>query len=60
MSPSWVESGGPAVETPTFRGFGSRILDQALVSEVRGAVALDFRPDGLRCEVTGVLSAIEA
>jgi PAS domain S-box-containing protein len=57
---SWTEMGGPPVRPPTHRGFGSRILSQALASEVRGTVALDFAAGGLRCGVTGLLSAVEA
>jgi PAS domain S-box-containing protein len=56
----WLESGGPTVSAPTRRGFGSRILEQALPTEVRGTVALDYRPTGLSYVVNGVLSAVEA
>jgi PAS domain S-box-containing protein len=57
---SWLESGGPAVSVPTRRGFGSRILEQALPTELQGTVALDYRPAGLSYVVEGVLSAVEA
>ncbi|MET0274199.1 MAG: PAS domain-containing protein [Phenylobacterium sp.] len=47
----WVERGGPPVETPSFRGFGSRLLERGLAAELQGKVSLEFRPDGVRCEI---------
>jgi PAS domain S-box-containing protein len=57
---SWIESGGPPVRPPTRRGFGSRVLAQALAQELRGTVSLDFQSSGLQCGVSGILSAVEA
>lgn len=47
----WVESEGPPVEPPARKGFGSRLLERALPAQLHGAVQLDFRPAGLRCEI---------
>lgn len=47
----WAESGGPAVATPSRRGFGSRAIEQALGYEMNGSVRLEFRPGGVSCEV---------
>jgi len=47
---TWQESGGPPVEPPTRKGFGSLLLEQALKSEL-GRAALEFRPDGVVCTV---------
>lgn len=47
----WAEQGGPPVAVPTRRGFGSRMLERALASELDGSVVLDFAPDGLRCTI---------
>jgi two-component sensor histidine kinase len=47
----WQERGGPAVSAPTRRGFGTLMLEQGLVSELQGAVVLDFNPDGLVCRI---------
>ena len=51
----WDETNGPAVATPTTRGFGSVMIEQALRSEFGATVTLDFRPDGLRCIVEAPL-----
>jgi PAS domain S-box-containing protein len=47
----WRETGGPPVEGPIERGFGARLLEHGLSEELGGTVCLDFRRDGVRCEV---------
>jgi len=47
----WRESGGPAVEKPVRRGFGTTLLERALGPYFRGAIRTDFRPDGLVFEI---------
>ena len=51
----WSESGGPPVVTPTRRGFGSRMIERGLSSELRGRVEIDFRPEGLVCTIDAPL-----
>jgi len=51
----WRESGGPAVAPPERRGFGFRMIEQALAADLAGTVTMDFRPDGLVCTITGTL-----
>jgi PAS domain S-box-containing protein len=48
----WCESGGPPVTRPVERGFGTRLLEQGLSEELQGPVRLDFRREGVCCEVT--------
>lgn len=48
---SWRESGGPTVNVPASRGFGARLLERGLSSELRGSVRLRFPPEGLICEI---------
>jgi two-component sensor histidine kinase len=48
---AWDEHGGPAVLAPTRRGFGMRLIEEALVYEADGRVALRFPGHGLRCEI---------
>jgi PAS domain S-box-containing protein len=55
LSLTWRETGGPPVERPAQRGFGARLLEQGLAEELRGQVRLDFRPEGLVCEVEASL-----
>jgi len=51
----WEESGGPAVEPPTRRGFGTRMIERGLAAELGGTVTIDFRPGGLVCTVDAPL-----
>ena len=48
---SWKERGGPPVEHPTRRGFGSRMIEQALAGYFDGTAELYYDPDGLRFEL---------
>jgi PAS domain S-box-containing protein len=53
----WTESGGPEVETPTRRGFGSLLLNRLLSSQLGGELAIDYRPEGIVARVEIVLRA---
>jgi len=55
----WKESGGPAVVAPANRGFGSRLLEKALASELNGRVTIHFEPAGVRCEIVGRMRTVE-
>lgn len=43
----WAETGGPPVETPRRRGFGSRLIEQGLAHDLAGEVRLAFARAGL-------------
>ena len=47
----WREKDGPPVAPPTRKGFGSRVMERGLAHELRGAVELDYRPEGLVCTI---------
>jgi PAS domain S-box-containing protein len=47
----WSEEGGPPVEPPERKGFGSRMIERHLSSELGGSVALDFRRQGVACTI---------
>ncbi len=47
---SWRESGGPPVEPPSRKGFGTRMIEYALRGE-QGAARFDFTHDGLICSL---------
>ena len=47
----WCECGGPSVAEPARRGFGMRLIEDALAYEVDGNVTLRFPAQGLRCEI---------
>jgi PAS domain S-box-containing protein len=55
LSLQWRERGGPAVQPPQRRGFGSRLLERAVAAELRGEVRIDFAPSGVVCAVTAPL-----
>lgn len=48
---TWQERGGPPVQPPSQRGFGSRLLEQGLKHDLAGKVELSFDPGGLRYRV---------
>jgi two-component sensor histidine kinase len=47
----WTEMGGPAVQTPTRQGFGSRVIER-MIGQLKGETRFDWRPEGLVCEIT--------
>lgn len=47
----WAESGGPLVATPSRRGLGTAMLARALAGPLGGSSRLDWRPQGLVCEL---------
>ncbi len=55
----WSEHGGPAVRPPERRGFGSRVVQKALASELGGVVDLDYRPEGLCCSIRSPRAALD-
>lgn len=50
---TWQESGGPRLTAPPGRrGFGSRVIEQTVQSQLGGRVTRHWLPDGLICEMT--------
>lgn len=47
---SWTETGGPPVQPPTRKGFGSRIIQQ-MIMQLKGTTHFDWRAEGLVCEI---------
>jgi PAS domain S-box-containing protein len=52
----WLESGGPPVQPPSRKGFGSTLLDRALAHELSGTALLCFAPEGFVCTLCFPLS----
>lgn len=48
---SWTETGGPLVEPPTHRGFGSTLIERALAMETGGRASLNYLRTGVICEI---------
>lgn len=55
----WKESGGPRVEQPGRRGFGSTLIERALGWETGGDARLSFDPDGVVCEISLPPAAVQ-
>jgi len=49
---SWTEHGGPQVGAPMRQGFGSRLLQRVLTTQLNAEVNMDFQGDGLRFTMT--------
>ena len=54
---TWTEKGGPAVNAPTRRSFGTRMM-QALGSQLGGQVELAYKPTGFVYSLDVPLSAL--
>jgi len=48
----WEEDGGPAVEEPISRGFGTRSVIASIESQLGGKAEFDWRPQGLICRLS--------
>ncbi len=44
---TWTEHGGPTVRTPTRKGFGRIVSEQAVASALNATVKMDFAPAGI-------------
>ena len=53
---TWVETGGPPVEKPVSRGFGTRSVIASIESQLGGHAEFDWRPQGLVCCLSVPLS----
>jgi PAS domain S-box-containing protein len=45
----WQERGGPAVEAPATKGFGSRLIERGLARELGGSAELRYERAGVTC-----------
>lgn len=48
----WQERDGPPVTPPSQKGFGSRVLESGVGSELEGSVQLDYGRDGVVCTIS--------
>lgn len=53
----WRESGGPPVEPPTRQGFGSRLLQRVLTTQVQAQIRTDYARDGFHLTLAAPLPA---
>ncbi len=55
---SWAETGGPSVRAPTHTSFGTRLIEQGFVGELRGKAHLAFKPSGVICNLDIPLASL--
>jgi PAS domain S-box-containing protein len=55
----WEEHGGPPVEQPVSRGFGTRSVIASIESQLGGKAEFDWRSEGLICRLTVPLASDE-
>ena len=48
---SWIEKGGPLVEEPKRKGFGSKLIDESLEFSFNGEVTRHFEPGGMTAQI---------
>ena len=48
---TWLERGGPPVEPPSHRGFGSELIERGVAYELDGTAQLSYEAEGLLCRV---------
>jgi two-component sensor histidine kinase/CheY-like chemotaxis protein len=48
----WIETGGPPTAEPARLGFGLTIVRSSIEAQFRGGVCYDWRPEGLRCQLS--------
>lgn len=44
----WLETGGPVVQAPKGKGFGSRLIQSSIEGPLGGTAQIDYLPTGLR------------
>jgi len=52
----WEETGGPPVQEPTSRGFGTRSVIASIESQLGGRAEFDWHPAGLVCRLAVPMS----
>ena len=48
---TWREQGGPPVQEQRRSGFGAMMIERGLAYQLKGKVALEFPPAGVRCRI---------
>jgi PAS domain S-box-containing protein len=53
----WQEGGGPVVQKPARKGFGSLLVEKLLAADLAGEVVLSYAPEGVSCSIAFPLGA---
>ncbi|MGE0503051.1 MAG: sensor histidine kinase [Rhizobiaceae bacterium] len=54
----WAERGGPPVDVPSRKGFGSRMVERVAVGELGGTIEAIYDPAGFRCRMDVPLASL--
>ncbi|MET3898584.1 two-component sensor histidine kinase [Devosia sp. UYZn731] len=54
----WREIGGPPVNTPSRRGFGTHLIEGALAAQVGGRAMLDYKPGGMEYRLVAPIGSL--
>ena len=55
----WIEHGGPPVQPPVRKGFGTRLIERSLNPARNGSVSFDYAPGGLLCQIVMPLPEVD-
>jgi two-component sensor histidine kinase len=55
---TWAETDGPPVSIPTRQSFGTRLIEQGFVGELRGEAHLSFERSGVVCKLDIPLASL--
>jgi two-component sensor histidine kinase len=54
----WLETGGPTIEAPSHKGFGTTLVHRTIANH-GGSIDYDWRPEGLAAKLTLPLSSLQ-
>jgi PAS domain S-box-containing protein len=60
FSLTWSEEGGPPVEPPSRKGFGSRMVERMLAADFGGKVEILYQQTGVTCHLQGTITGSDA
>jgi PAS domain S-box-containing protein len=55
----WEESGGPAVQPPTTKGYGTKVINASVMQQLGGHVDFSWQPHGLRFVMVAPIGAVQ-
>ena len=56
----WAETGGPTVQEPSRRSFGSKLIEHAFVAQLQAKARLTFAPTGVVYELEVPFAVLKA
>jgi two-component sensor histidine kinase len=56
---AWEETDGPEVRPPQRKGFGTRLIEAGVSTDLGAGAAIDYRPEGVRWMMRARLDALK-